>query len=701
MPKYQRDEESKLKKFKDNVEEFHGFFKDNSKRFKESMRFAFKETLSDSDKRKLRNLDKPILEVNYIQAYLSRLLGEFSKQTPECKVTGVPSSIDGAGNPIYSQNQLQLNEYIESILREIFYQYNKRGDKNQVLKEQCGGGYSVLRVKTKYRNNDTFDQDIVLTKARDPTLCFFDPMAKRLSKSDGKYCGEVCPMTIEEFNKKFPGYSKDIEEMNSRHEGGCSSQWRLQWKYKNATKDIVLVVDYYSVESRQRRSLLLADGTTKLEVDYNKEKKESGSPDLMPAVVKRRMIKEKFVKRYVFCGNEILEEEEMPFKRLPYIFVDGNSAFAYKDSDSSEIEQVTNSYIWNAMGAQKMLNHTCQTMANFSENWMAQKMIADVRAIEDSESWTNPQTASVLLKKSIDDNGLAVPEPVIFVNQQDLPGSVMNTFASMQNVMQNTFGSYDAMLGINQKDLSGIAIQEGATQNNAVAMPFINGYLDAINAATELIVGMIPLINVTPSTIPIMDEEGNRSYIRVNDILPDGSPDPNSIQLSYGENDLNVEVSAGYSFEIQKDKSLKMLSDLMGVFPQMAQTIDTYGQEVILDQLNIRGVDKLKDIVKKAQEERRAQQSQGQPDPRLIQQKQEYDLKIKQLQLSQAELSLKEKDIEIKREIEMLKLAESRTRANAEIQNSAIDAQVKMSDHLLRKDDQEHKQTIDVMKVHR
>ena len=701
MPAEKKGHEKKLKEFKKNVEEFNGFFIDNVKRYKESMRFAFKETLSDSDKRKLRNLDKPILEVNYIQAYLSRLLGEFSKQTPECKVTGMPSGIDASGSPTYSQNQIQLNEYVESIFREIFYQYKKSGDKDFVLKEQCGGGYSVLRAKTKYRNNDTFDQDIVLTKSRDPTLCFFDPMAKRLSKSDGRYCGEYCPMVSDEFHRRFPDYKKDIEEIKNETSSGYDSNGAIKWKYKNGTKDIILVVDYYCVESRNKRKVLLADGSTKSESEYNKAKKESDTPDLFPAVVKRRTVREEFVKRYVFCGNDILEEEEMPFKKIPYIFVDGNSAFVYKDSDSSEIQQVTSSYIWNAIGAQKMLNHTCQTMANFSENLMMQKMIADERAVVDPEAWTSPQTASTLLKRSIDDNGAPVPEPVIFVNQQDLPASVLNTFSSMQNVMQNTFGSYDAMLGINQKDLSGIAIQEGATQNNAVAMPYVNGYLDAISAAAELILDAIPVIHVTPSTIPVMDEEGKRSFVRVNDILPDGSPDPGSIQLDYKENELNVEVSSGYSFEVQKDKSLKMLSQLMGVFPQMAQTIDTYGQEVILDQINIRGIEKLKDIFKEVQLSKQQQQSQQQPDPQMIQQQQDYALKSQELGLKDKELGLKDKEIEVKRQIEMLKLDQSKTRAEAEIRNSAIDAQAKVAGHMLKHDDQQHRHTIEVMKVHK
>ncbi len=696
----------KLDQLKENVEEYYRFFKNNTKRYKYSMRFAFKETLSPEDRRKLKKIQKPVLEINYISAYLSRLLGEMSKQTPEAVVSGIPDSVDSSGNLVYSDKQLSLNTLVEGILRELFYQYDKRGDKNQVLKEQCAGGYSVMKLITKYKG-DGFDQELVLTKPKDPTLCYFDPMATRPSKSDGAWCGEAHPMSDDEFKRKYPKYEKCIDELREQ----SNSINGLKWKYKNGKKNIIIVMEYYQVEYENKKSVLLADGSDMMLSDYNKAKNDAiengATEDILPKKVKQRSVEKPYIKRYIFCGNEILEEEKTSYKGLPYIFVDANSAFVYSSDDKGELEQVTNSYIQNAIGAQKLLNNTLQTVANFSENLMQQKMIVDKSAIPvgTENDWVNPQQVSVLLKNGHDEEDRPIVDPVTFIQQQDLPPSIMGTLSSMQQIMQNTFGSYDAMLGINKGDLSGIAIQEGATQNNAVAMPIINGLLDAINAVCELAVKMIPVIHVTPMTVPVMNEEGKRSYECINQIMPDGSPDPNSIQLNYEDDDLTVEASAGYSFEIQKDKSLRMLKELMPSFPSLAQIIDQYGQDIILDQINIRGVDKLKDRVKKIAAKKEESQ-QNQPSPEDMQhQAQQQELQLKMAQMQQdadyknKKLMLDNQKLQADLEIERLKLAQSQARANAEIQNSAIDNAGKFAEHQLKQDDQHHRHAMDVMNM--
>ena len=87
-------EEDKHARIKGNIEEFYRFFEDNTKRHKQSTRFAFKQTLSDEDREDLQSIQKPPIEINYTQAYLSRLLGEFSKQTSEVVVLGNGSGED-------------------------------------------------------------------------------------------------------------------------------------------------------------------------------------------------------------------------------------------------------------------------------------------------------------------------------------------------------------------------------------------------------------------------------------------------------------------------------------------------------------------------------------------------------------------------------------------------------------------------------
>ncbi len=683
-------------RIKKDIEEYFKFFEGNIKTYKKSMRFAFKETLDQRDRDVLKYTKKPPLQINYVQAYLSRLLGEFSKQSPDVTVSG-----NGTGSDM-NVNTVGL---VEGHMRCIFDYFHEKGYSNRVFKEQCGGSFSVIKVSTEYRNNETFEQDIVLSKAKDPVMCFFDPMAKLPSKSDGQYCGEIYPMTKKDAKKKYPEFADIIDEMAFNKKSSDGDSVPFSWSYKNGTKNIVLVADTFIVDYKKRMRVQLSDDKTMLESEYNRMIKEWDSIEPPPSVVKRREIKEKKIKRYVMLGEHVIKEEKTSLPELPYIFVDGDSAFVYRNDIDGEIEQVTHSYIHNAMDAQKLLNYTFQTVANFSENLMQQKYIVDERGIVEENQWTNPQEASVLIKRSIDEEGRDVPPPEP-VNQADLPPSIMATLQSMQSTMQNTLGTYDSMLGVNKSDLSGIAIQEGATQNNAVAMPFINGYLDALNSAACLILKMMPLYYVTPMTIPYIDEEGERHFIKINQRLSDGSNDPDSLRINYGENDLDVRVASGYSFAIQKDKSLKMMEGLSKAFPAFAEAINKKGLSIIVENLDIHSKDKLIKLINELQKEAENQPNQPNPvEQQMMLKQQELQMKKQQMEM---EMQIKTRELDIRKEesenqVLMEKIKLQRDVANDVMRRETheIDNAATLSEQMIKKVDQEHRHALDLMKAHK
>ena len=67
------------------------------------------------------------------------------------------------------------------------------------------------------------------------------------------------------------------------------------------------------------------------------------------------------------------------------------------------------------------------------------------------------------------------------VGRVGAPPEIIQTFTSADATMQSILGSYDASLGINNNQLSGVAIVEGATQSNAAAMPYVVSFLQSLN----------------------------------------------------------------------------------------------------------------------------------------------------------------------------------------------------------------------------
>ena len=80
----QQEFESMLK----DVENGYLYFKNNYIRYNDFVRFVFKSNISQTDASVNAELDKPNMEFNILEAFISRLCGEFSKMDPSFTVRG-------------------------------------------------------------------------------------------------------------------------------------------------------------------------------------------------------------------------------------------------------------------------------------------------------------------------------------------------------------------------------------------------------------------------------------------------------------------------------------------------------------------------------------------------------------------------------------------------------------------------------------
>jgi len=222
-----------------------------------------------------------------------------------------------------------------------------------------------------------------------------------------------------------------------------------------------------------------------------------------------------------------------------------------------------------------------------------------------------------------------------------IPPEIMQTIQMCDASLQVVLGSYDASLGINNNQLSGLAIVEGATNSNAAAMPYIVGFLQALDRCAQIIIALMPKYYVTPRSIPIVDKEGKRSAQMINQ---EGSP-----SLKYDENMLQVKVEAGVNFAVQKSRALNQIITLAGSSKLFDAFINSDGLPILIDNMEIRGVDQLKikaeEFLKKMEiQKQQAQQAeqQAQANNPLVQRNQIEMMKIeRKAQQDQADNQIK------------------------------------------------------------
>lgn len=651
---------------KKNVKYSHEYFQHNYQRFHDAQKFIFKTNLTPNEITVLTQLDKPMMQFNILEAYVSRLCGEFAKMDPGFMVRAA----DGV-----ELVDPRVIEVVEAHLKACFIGGDKDNLSYQIYRDLLSGGYSVAEIFTDYANDRSFDQKIYVNRVFDPTLCGFDPLARQSHKGDGRYAYQLFPKSAEEAKEiygsdilKGVSFVRDTESFN--------------WSYKNQNEDILLFCEYFCKKLRKTKILKLANGHVVEEATYNKFMEiwdDNGFLEPPPVPVKSRTTEIETIEKYTITGEKIINHERTGYKFLPLIFFDGNSVIV-RDNENTYAEQMTRPYVYQAYDAQRMKNFAGQTLCNEIEGMVQSKWIAGVESIPDNvdyqKAYTDPQKATIILYNMFKDNNPDIPlQAPIPVQRQQIPPEISNVFMMADQVVQSVLGSYDAAIGVNENDISGAAIMQGAMHSNAAAMPYTMGFIAGWNRCAEVYVDLLPKYYVTPRTIPIIKRDGKHDYYEINK--------PGNVSFNYDASALEVKVETGVNFAVQKQMALKTIVSLMEVSEQFSAFMNQEGLEILLDNIDIRGIDTLK--IKAAewmQQQKELQQQQqeeqaNQPTPEELMQM-EVEAHQQEVQVQAMKVQSEAEASERKAEVELTKIATDDAIRNKELDIKFLEAMAKI-----------------------
>ncbi len=620
----------KLNEIKKNIEQAHEYFIKNVNRFNDFMKFVFQTSLSSDDITKLDVLQKPAIEFNILEAMISRLRGEFAKQEPSI----VARAADGVRIEELTPEFLQTLEIIEAHLREIFFDASNDALEYNIYSDLLAGGYSVVYVYTGYINELSFEQNIKVERVFDPTLTGFDPLARESHKGDGNYCFQLIPKSKEDFEEEFGKGSAD----NMKFERS-SAVGDFNWSYLNQDQEIILVADYYCKKKKKEKIVKLSNGHAILKKHYEEFLKLWGNQGFIeqaPIIIEERDTVIETIDRYMVCEDKVLSHEETCYKFLPLVFIDGNSVVIRENEDGASM-QMTRPFVYHAKGVQKLKNFSGQTIGAEIENMVQHKFMVAVESIPEdyADAYKNVQQASTLVYNAFyKDNPEQPLPPPREVQRTPTPDIVNMTFMGTDQVTQTILGTYDSILGTNDKQISGVAIQQGAMQSNAAAIPYLQGYIRGLNRVAHIVVDLIPKYYVTPRSLPVKAPDGKRSYQIINH-----PNNPNSVDFSYNPNSLQIKVEAGVSSAVQKQVALDQIIRMMQSSQLFAEFINTMGLETILDNMDIRGIEGLKaqavQFMKQLEEQKAQQAQQGNPEETAMREQTEAIKEIEMAKIQQ------------------------------------------------------------------
>jgi hypothetical protein len=354
---------------------------------------------------------------------------------------------------------------------------------------------------------------------------------------------------------------------------------------------------------------------------------------------------------------------------------------------------------------QRLKNLAMQCLANDLEDMVMHKFMVPKSAIpqeeEYLEAYKNFQKAQIMVYNDVDETNPDRPvSPPTPIQRLEPPAIVTNTFTVADQAMQGILGSYDAALGINDNQLSGVAIVEAATQSNATAMPFVVNNMAGWTQIAQIVVDLMPKYYKTARTIPVINKDGERDYVKINQ--------EGGVSFNYDENSLQVQVEAGVNFAIAKNRALQQIIALMSSSKQFDAFMNEEGLEVLLDNMEFRGVDILQDKAEKFVEKMKAMQAKAmnQPNPDQL----KAQIEQGKLQMKGAELQAKQQMNQSQLQADMAKMQADMMKVQADLKLSSdqnmreamrVDNEhkVKVHDQLLKHEDQKHRHAKEVIET--
>jgi len=523
-----------------NITAWHSMFSDNNERYQNSINFAYGQQWTDQDRAVQHDLKKPTITVNKIYSFYRYIAGEFRSFRPDYKLRDVRL----AGKPL-TQDKL---DFLTDLMRQIHHESNVQKIYQEMFRNAVLGGYGVFAIYADDDRLNPFLKTVRYMSLPDSRAAFFDPAAKKATKTDGQFAGVCSWMNKAMFKSKF-GYepAQDLFIPMNCFNG-------------DAFDDNVLILDYYERSEKQVKYLLLSNNMVVKESEWkdfkqiiDNQMKEQGDMAGFVTVIDEKVKRDDVITHYKIAGSRILDQEIWNSPRLPIVFCDGDSR--YDDG-----KQITTSAVEFAKDPQRYLNYLKSEMAHTISTLRREIIVGTpdnilgredtVKNISQIQGFMafNPDMQTGMMPQR-----WAMPE---------IPQSFLQQYESTLQDIKEAFGMFEANRGEIGNEVSGVAIERKISQGDLSNSILFDNALDAIREGAQIVFDVIPYIYNTERKLRIRNKDGSSDIQEFN-------PNENEVLLRFAS--LQVEVSSGANFRTQRTNELNQLNSMVMASGNAAQ----------------------------------------------------------------------------------------------------------------------------------
>lgn len=447
---------------------------DNHREAMDDLRVLKGDQWPEKQRRQREAEGRPCLTVNKLPTFLQQVTNDQRQNRACIKVSAVGL-----------QSEAKTATLIQGAIRHMEYKSSADAAYDTAVNSAAAIGFGYFRLKTDYVAEDSFDQEILIKRIRNPFTVYFDPASVEADGSDAQWVIISEKMSKSEFSARYPDAEATIQGLGlSRPGDGANKNWIYS--------DQVRVAEYYRVVFKQATLYKLGDGTTAFDEP----------PAGVQVLAKRKTLK-RSVMWYLVTPCEILEQTEIKCKWIPVFPVYGTEI----DIDGKVYRA---GLIRNSKDPQVMYNFWMTAATEEVAQRQKTPYIGAEGQFEGHEKkWqqANSRTFPYLEYKPVTVDGQMAPPPAR-QPMADVPVGVLAMAAHASDNIKQTTGLFDSSLGASGNATSGKQELAQQKQGNVTNAHYMDNFFRSLRHAGRCIIDMIPNYYDSERMVKCMGEDG-------------------------------------------------------------------------------------------------------------------------------------------------------------------------------------------------
>jgi hypothetical protein len=573
---------------------------------REDIRFSIGlDHWTDTEKKKYG--EENCMTVPILPQFIHQVVNDMRMNTPSINVL-----------PDDNVSSIETAKIFKGLIRNIEYKSSADAVYDTAGEYAVRGGLGFARVDHDYISSDSFLQELKLVRVQNPESVYLDESYVECDGSDAEIGYVLQPISKKDFEAKYDG-----KKFTSFDDKPTSTE--------NEEINIceVFVKEYETITKQ-----MAEDGSMEDYVEGSKKK--------------TRKLKKTIIRRYLFSGDETLEETTFPGIYIPIVPFHGEEVWV--DGKRNLL-----SLIRQAKDAQRRVNKWASKESQILDMAPVAPIIAPVGSVENvPDGWTAPDGTSVLRYNMFDSAGNRLDTPQRLA-PPPVPTSIINAMQGAKESVKEALGMYNASIGQRSNETSGVAIDARKVEGEVATFHFGDNRNRSIQHCGRILVCAIPEVYDTARIVQIIGEEEEPQTVGINGQVVEGQKEIYDLRKGKYE----VRVTTGASFTTKRQEAAALMGDLVTKNPALMGVIG----DLMFKNMDIAGADAIAARVKKTiPPELLADEEEGEqaPTPKEMQmmqalqamqaQMQEMGAQLQQVDLEREKLELEKEKLQIERQ---------------------------------------------------